>query len=425
MDKSAETKAKSEPSSSSGTALSSKQNSNLGEASPREASLEAEKLEEQSLSVSTKLSNKDNKSNSNNDLNTSAQQKLSKLRQTLHSSLIGQQQMIDSMLICLLSGGHMLLEGMPGLAKTTAAKVLAQGIEGKFHRIQFTPDLLPADLIGTDVFNQQKHEFIFKQGPIFQNILLADEINRAPAKVQSALLEAMEERQVTIGQKSYKLPDLYMVIATQNPIEQEGTYLLPEAQLDRFMMHVEVNYPDQQQELDILELSERQARNISYTQRHAEYTEKVFTAGEQLTVSAAEKGSKQQGLNSLITEVSTITEQAEIFAARDSINSVYVDPKLKEYIVSIVRATREPQAYSSELAAWVQHGASPRASIALLACSKAWAWLTGSKHVLPQHIYKVAANILRHRVSVSFAAQAEGIKAKDVIAELLRVVAIP
>lgn len=314
--------------------------------------------------------------------------KLNKLRSTLAFNLVGQQNLIDSMLVCLLCDGHMLIEGMPGLAKTTAAKALAMGLEGEFHRIQFTPDLLPSDLIGSDILNQETQKFTFKKGPIFHNVVLADEINRAPAKVQSALLEAMEEKQVTVGENSYKLEELFMVLATQNPIEQEGTYQLPEAQLDRFLMHVLVTYPNHEQELAILALHEQKAN------RHA------------------------------LLHIE-ITRQEEIFLARKAARNVYIDPKLKDYIVSLVRATREPGAYQKDLAAWLRYGASPRASIALLEGAKAWAWLLECDYVSPEHIQYIAPNILRHRILPSFEAQAEGINTDHIIQELLKLVAIP
>lgn len=307
---------------------------------------------------------------------------LQKLNKAITQHIIGQKNLVESLLLGVLCDGHILLESMPGLAKTTAAKALAHGIDGKFHRVQFTPDLLPSDLIGTDVFNQATLEFTFKKGPIFQNILLADEINRAPAKVQSALLEAMEEKQVTVGQASYKLPELFMVIATQNPIEQEGTYNLPEAQLDRFLMHVVLNYPTHEQELEILGLDK----------------------------------------NPISIEK---TSQEEVLAARSVIKNIYIDDKLKDYIVSVVQATRSPQLYSQDLANWINHGASPRASLAALRCAQAYAWLYGSEYVLPEHIQAIWHNILRHRIALSFEAQAEGISKDDVIDNLLSLVAIP
>ncbi len=307
---------------------------------------------------------------------------LSKLNKAIQQHIIGQKNLIESLLIGVLCDGHVLLESMPGLAKTTAAKALAQGIDGKFHRIQFTPDLLPSDVIGTDVFNQATQEFSFKKGPVFQNIVLADEINRAPAKVQSALLEAMEEKQVTVGQASYALPELFMVVATQNPIEQEGTYNLPEAQLDRFLLHVVLDYPNHAEELDIINLDQ--------------------------TPVAVEK-----------------TSQTEVLEARKIIKNIYVDDKLKNYIISVVQATRNPGLYSEELATWISHGASPRASKAALHCAQAYAWLYGEEYVLPEHIQAMWHNILRHRIALSFEAQADGITKDNVIDALLRVVAIP
>jgi len=307
---------------------------------------------------------------------------LPRLYAALQTRVIGQKNLLESLLIALLCDGHILLESMPGLAKTTAAKSLADGINADFHRVQFTPDLLPSDLIGTDVFNQATQEFNFNKGPIFQNIVLADEINRAPAKVQSALLEAMEEKQVTVGQASYKLPELFMVIATQNPIEQEGTYNLPEAQLDRFLLHVILDYPTHNEELEILDLD-----------------------------SLKEKIDK--------------TTQKEIFAARKAVQNIYIDPKLKDYIVSVVQATRHPEKYNADLAKWIEHGASPRASLATLHCAQAYAWLYGSEYVLPEHIQAVLRNVLRHRIILSFEAQADNISKDDVIEQLISVVAVP
>ncbi len=307
---------------------------------------------------------------------------LSKLYAAIQQHIIGQKNLIESLLIALLCDGHVLIESMPGLAKTTAAKALAEGIDGKFHRIQFTPDLLPSDVIGTDVFNQNTQEFTFKKGPVFQNIVLADEINRAPAKVQSALLEAMEEKQVTVGQASYKLPELFMVIATQNPIEQEGTYNLPEAQLDRFLLHVVLDYPNHNEELAIINL------------------DKAPISLER-------------------------TSQIEVFEARQIVKNVYVDDKLKNYIISMVQATRNPKLYSEDLARWLQYGASPRASLAALHCAQAYAWLYGEEFVLPEHIQAMWHNILRHRIALSFEAQADGVTKDDVISTLIRLVAIP
>lgn len=307
---------------------------------------------------------------------------VNKISAVMQKVIIGQKKLIENLLIGLLCDGHILLESMPGLAKTTAAKTLASCVDAKFHRIQFTPDLLPSDLIGSDVFKPDTQQFVFNKGPIFQNILLADEINRAPAKVQSALLEAMEEKQVTVGQSSYTLPELFMVIATQNPIEQEGTYNLPEAQLDRFLLHVVLDYPSHDEEMKILN------------------RKKIETIYEKLT-------------------------QHEVFSARRAIENIYVDDKLKDYIVSIIQATRQAGLYNVELSSWLNHGASPRASIAALQCSKAYAWLKGNDYVTPEHIQEVLPNIIRHRISLSFEAQADGITKDDCIKKLLSVVAIP
>lgn len=313
---------------------------------------------------------------------------LANLLKSVQSKIIGQHQIIEQMLVCLLTDGHVLLEGMPGLAKTRSAKAIADGIEGAFHRIQFTPDLLPSDLIGTEIYIHEKSDFVFRKGPIFNNILLADEINRAPAKVQSALLEAMEEKQVTVGHKSYPLPELYMVIATQNPIEQEGTYNLPEAQLDRFMMHLEVGYPSHQEELLIVELDEKR---------------------QQL--------SKQASF--------PLTSPEEVLAARQSVSHQYISENLKKYAVSLASATRQPGKYDRELAKWIVHGVSPRATIALIRCAKALAWLRGDEYVTPTHIHDVAFPVLRHRIYPSFESEADGISRNQIIRKLLDVVAIP
>jgi len=316
------------------------------------------------------------------------QNKLSNLLNSIQHKIIGQHQLIQNMLVCLLAGGHVLLEGMPGLAKTRAAKAMAEGIAGEFHRIQFTPDLLPSDLIGTEIYIHDKSDFVFRKGPIFNHILLADEINRAPAKVQSALLEAMEENQVTVGHESYLLPELYMVIATQNPIEQEGTYNLPEAQLDRFMMHIEVDYPTPQEELLIVELDEK----------------------------------KQSIVND---DPVAVTTQEEVLLARKAAAGIYISDNLKKYIVSLVTATRRPEMYDAELAKCIEHGASPRATLAMIRCAKALAWLLGDEYVTPQHIHAVAPSILRHRIVPSFISEADGINRNGIIKKLLEVVAIP
>ncbi|MDH3526336.1 MAG: MoxR family ATPase [Gammaproteobacteria bacterium] len=310
------------------------------------------------------------------------------VRAHLASRVIGQRDLIDSMLICLLSDGHLLVEGMPGLAKTTAVKTLAEAIEGDFHRIQFTPDLLPSDLIGTDIYRHEKGEFEFRAGPLFHNVLLADEVNRSPAKVQSALLEAMGEHQVTVGLKTYPMPKLFMVLATQNPIEQEGTYHLPEAQLDRFLMHVWVDYPNAEEELAILELD------------------------------------SQQQLNEPAPPANRLPQQ-QLFAVREDIARLYLDPKLNNYIVDLVQASRRPKSYDKDLSRWCRFGASPRATIALARCARARAWLDGDDFVAPHHIQSVAPDVLRHRVLLTFEAEAEGVTSNDFAKRLLEVVAIP
>jgi MoxR-like ATPase len=310
------------------------------------------------------------------------------VRAHLATRIVGQRELIDSMLICLVSEGHLLVEGMPGLAKTTAVKALAEAIEGDYHRIQFTPDLLPSDLIGTDIYRHEKGEFEFRAGPLFHNILLADEVNRAPAKVQSALLESMGEHQVTVGLKTYAMPELFMVLATQNPIEQEGTYNLPEAQLDRFLMHVWVDYPNREDELAILALDSNQQ----------------LTPPEPPT---------------------TVFPQRQLFRVREEAARLYLDQKLNNYIVDLVQASRHPQAYDESLKRWCRFGASPRATIALARCARARAWLDGDEFVAPHHIQAVAPDVLRHRILLTFEAEAEGITSDEFIRRLLEVVAIP
>ena len=309
------------------------------------------------------------------------------LQKAIETKIIGQKELIENLLVCLLADGHVLIEGMPGLAKTTAAKAIAEGIHTDFHRIQFTPDLLPSDLIGTEIYIHDKSDFTFRKGPLFNNILLADEINRAPAKVQSALLEAMEEKQITVGHQSYKLPELYMVLATQNPIDQEGTYNLPEAQLDRFLMHVVVGYPNHQEERMIAELAER---------------------------------CDNQTNNS-----SSVTQVQDILDARKAVSAMHLGDKLKDYIVSLVTATRQAEKYDETLGKWLAHGASPRATLAIIRCSKALAWLHGNDYVTPHHVQRVALPILRHRIFPSFESEAEGISREMIVKRLLEVVAIP
>ncbi|MEE4202832.1 MAG: MoxR family ATPase [Halieaceae bacterium] len=307
---------------------------------------------------------------------------LAQLEAWLDRQIIGQQALIHKLMIALLADGHLLVEGAPGLAKTRAIKQMSVGIEGSFHRIQFTPDLLPGDITGTDIFRPQTGGFEFEKGPIFNNLILADEINRAPAKVQSALLEAMAERQVSIGSRTYPLPPLFLVMATQNPIEQEGTYPLPEAQLDRFLMHVEVSYPDAAAETKILQLARNEA------------------AGEAEPDPA---------------EIS----QETLFAARKAVLGIHMAPAVEEYIVQLVVASREPSRYDSELAAWLEFGASPRATIALDRCARAHAWLSGRDFVTPDDVQAVAMDCLRHRLIVSFEAEASGVKSSTVVSRLL------
>ena len=323
--------------------------------------------------------------NNNRSIDSSA---LDGVRTHLATRVVGQRALVDSMLICLVSEGHVLVEGMPGLAKTTAVKALAEAVEGDYHRVQFTPDLLPSDLIGTDIYRHEKAEFEFRPGPLFHNILLADEVNRAPAKVQSALLEAMGEQQVTVGLKTYTMPKLFMVLATQNPIEQEGTYNLPEAQLDRFLMHVRVDYPARDEELAILELDSRQQRSAP--------------------AAPAE-----------------VLAQKQLFKVREDAAKLYLDPKLNNYIVDLVRASRKPEAYDEGLKRWCRLGASPRATIALARCARARAWLDGEEYVAPEHIQAVAPDILRHRILLTFEGEAEGVTSDEYIRRLLEVVAIP
>jgi MoxR-like ATPase len=311
--------------------------------------------------------------------------KLDKIKNYIESRIVGQKDLIENMLVCLVAGGHMLIEGMPGLAKTTATKSLAESIDAKFKRIQFTPDLLPADITGSDVFVRERDRFEFHPGPIFNNIILADEINRAPAKVQSALLEAMGEAQVTVGLNTMKLPELFMVVATQNPIEQEGTYNLPEAQMDRFMMKVLIDHPSFEEELQILRMEEGKVINP--------YRE-------------------------------VVTSPEEIFAIRKKCADVYVDEKIEKYIVSIVMATREPAKYGNDIANLIRYGASPRATIALLKCSRALALIEGNDFVAPHHVQRLAFEILRHRISASFEAEADNITTDDIITQILQVVAV-
>ncbi len=321
---------------------------------------------------------------------SASQQALQQLKLTISQQIIGQESLIERMLIALLADGHILVEGAPGLAKTRAINVLSKGIQADFHRVQFTPDLLPSDLTGTDIYRPQQGSFEFQKGPLFHNLVLADEINRAPAKVQAALLEAMAERQITVGSATYPLPTLFMVMATQNPLEQEGTYALPEAQLDRFLLHIKIDYPNAEHEKEILYLARAEASG---------------------------KGGERK-------ERETISQQS-LFDARQEVLSVYMSDDLEGYLLQLVLATRQPAAYGEDLAAWLQYGASPRASIALDRCARAKAWLQGRDFVSPEDIQDIAYDVLRHRLILSYEAEAEGITSDHCIKEIIARVAVP
>ncbi len=314
-----------------------------------------------------------------------------KLKENLSNQIVGQEHLVDRLLIALLADGHLLVEGAPGLAKTRAIKSLSDGIQADFHRIQFTPDLLPSDITGTEVFHPEDSSFNFQQGPIFHNLVLADEINRAPAKVQSALLEAMAERQVSVGRVTYPLPELFLVMATQNPIEQEGTYPLPEAQLDRFLMHVTIDYPDIETERRILKL----------------------VRGEALAQAKHER------------EAAPILEQEAIFAARQEVLNIHMAEAVEEYIVQLIMATRQAQLYNPELADWIEYGASPRATLSLDRCARAHAWLTGKEFVTPDDVQAVIHDVIRHRIILSYEAEASGHHKDELINKLLESVPAP
>jgi MoxR-like ATPase len=309
------------------------------------------------------------------------------LRREIGKVIVGQKYLVDRLIIGLLANGHVLLEGVPGLAKTLAVKTLAQCMKAEFKRIQFTPDLLPADVVGTLIYSPNKGEFTTKKGPIFTNLLLADEINRAPAKVQSALLEGMQERQVTIGDETFMLPQPFLVLATENPIDQEGTYPLPEAQMDRFMLKLLVDYPDREEELKILD------SNANVSVEH---------------------------------EASPVVDAETIFKSRKLIDSIYLDEKLKGYLVDVVLATRNPEKYgASELSAFIRFGASPRATISLALASKAAAFMHGRSFVTPQDIKDIGLDVLRHRVIISYEAEAENVSSDDIIKKIFETVPVP
>ncbi|NLO90775.1 MAG: MoxR family ATPase [Elusimicrobia bacterium] len=311
---------------------------------------------------------------------------LQELRREVSKVIVGQEDLLDKMLVALLADGHILIEGVPGLAKTLAVKTLSDSISALFQRIQFTPDLLPADITGTLIFNPKDGTFAPKKGPIFSNLVLADEINRAPAKVQSALLEAMQERQVTIGDDTYKLPQLFMVLATQNPIEQEGTYPLPEAQVDRFMLKLNVVYPTKSQEKEILE---RMATNVK-------------------------------------PQVGRIISPEQLLEARKTADSIYMDEKVKNYIVDLVQATRDPRAYRLEkIKPWISYGASPRATIFLAQAAKAFAFINGRGFVTPEDVKAIGFDVLRHRVLLTYEAEAESVSPDKIVQMIFEAVEVP
>lgn len=308
------------------------------------------------------------------------------LRQEMAKVIIGQEHLVERLLVGLLTGGHILLEGLPGLAKTLAVKTLAMAVHSDFRRIQFTPDMLPADILGTQIYNPKDTAFEIKKGPIFSSLILADEINRAPAKVQSALLEAMQERQVTIGDTTFKLPELFLVLATQNPIEQEGTYPLPEAQVDRFMLKVVVDYPSRIQERMILDAV-----------NHTDST----------------------------IQVNPVAHPEDILASRQVVDSIYMDDKIKDYIISLVFATRDPKSFHLDLHDYIETGVSPRATINLKAVSRALAFLAGRGYVTPDDVKSAAIDVMRHRLRISYEAEAEGVTSEDIIRKILDTVPVP
>jgi len=321
-----------------------------------------------------------------NDAVKSQSEFIGKIKGQISKVIVGQEKLVDGLLIGLLANGHVLLEGVPGLAKTLSVKSLAAAIKADFQRIQFTPDLLPADLVGTLIYNPQSGSFSTKKGPIFANIILADEINRAPAKVQSALLEAMEEKQVTIGENTYRLEEPFMVLATQNPIEQQGTYPLPEAQLDRFMLKLKISYPSKDEELQIME-------------RMAQTTR--------------------------VMEIEPVITPQEIMKVRKVVDQIYMDSKIKDYIVNLVMATREPAKYNLEIADYIEYGASPRATINLAIAAKAYAYLQGRGYVVPNDIKTIGPDILRHRIIITYEAEADEVKVEDLIKKIFDEVEVP
>lgn len=323
--------------------------------------------------------------------------KITNLKQFMESRILGQEELVRKLIITMLADGHALVEGAPGLAKTKAIKTLSECIEAAYSRIQFTPDLLPSDITGSDIYVASTGQFEFRKGPIFANLVLADEINRAPAKVQSALLEAMAERQVSVGGKQYKLPKLFMVMATQNPIEHEGTYNLPEAQLDRFLMYIKIDQPEAATEHKILQLVRNEENSTQ-------------TAADSLAQFKAKYG---------------VIQAEDVFAARQEAYKVYCSDAVEEYLIQLIMATRHPEKYDETLKNTIAFGASPRATIALDKCAKINAWLSGRDFVTPEDVHAVVYDVLRHRIILSFEAQAGGLTSDDIIASLLKIVPLP
>lgn len=311
---------------------------------------------------------------------------ISELRREIGRVIVGQKYLVDRLIVGMLADGHVLLEGVPGLAKTLSIRTLARAIQARFQRIQFTPDLLPADIIGTLIYNPKEGSFTTRQGPIFANLVLADEINRAPAKVQSALLEGMQERQVTIGENTFRLPHPFLVLATENPIDQEGTYPLPEAQIDRFMLKLKIGYPSKEEERRILDLMASTAP---------------------------------------ATDVSPVVDLETVLETRQQVDRIYVDDKVRDYIVDIVFATRDPEAYGLKLSPYIQFGASPRATIYLTLAAKAWALLEGRGYVTPQDVKSIGLDVLRHRVIPTYEAEAEEVSSEDIVRRIFETVHVP
>ena len=324
------------------------------------------------------------------------------LRERLEKDILGQHMLVERLLLALLADGHLLVEGAPGLAKTRAVKMLGETIEGDFHRIQFTPDLLPSDVTGTEIYRPQEASFVFQKGPVFHNLVLADEINRAPAKVQSALLEAMGERQVTVGRETYPLPELFLVMATQNPIEQEGTYPLPEAQLDRFLMQVNIDYPAVEDELKIVQLVREENKKM------------LLHQGQEKSVGREPSKIREP-----------LIRQQQVMSARREVLEQYMSPEVERYMVELVQATRTPERYNQQLSEWIEWGGSPRASLALDRCAKAHAWLLERDFVSPEDLQQITPDVLRHRILLSYTAESRGMDADEVIRRILELVPVP